>query len=351
MKAIGLFLVQPSVPVRVAVAATIREAFPETTTVEVGTVEDAVRHKRELYPELLILTDASATETARATQIMDASGSPRWAVVVLGQETVELADTVPPEAWQPRLLAQVFRSALLQHGLLCENLRLRGDLKTVARRFSHDLYTPIGCIHTSAAVLKLLSPTDEQSKETIVQNIEDSSVEASQLIERMSFVLKASADPCAPTEVDMGEVVSAALKQLETSIQKTGATVMTPVSWPAVTGVQSWLKVIWWNLLGNALKHGGPTVRIRIGWDAEENRKRFWITNNGPGVKPENLAGMFRPFDQLHAERTCGLGLSIVHRLTSLHGGECGIYPVPEGGTCFYFTLPAEKSGTRSGPA
>ena len=48
--------------------------------------------------------------------------------------TPDLTETVPPEDWNAALLAHVFRATFLQHELLRENLQLRGDLKTIARR-------------------------------------------------------------------------------------------------------------------------------------------------------------------------------------------------------------------------
>ena len=339
-----LFLVQLPAAARVATLAALRENMPDAETLEVSSVDEASHKPKAHYPELLVLGDSASTEAVQAAQTMNGNGFPRWAVIILGESTNDFAENIPAAQWSPPLLARVFRNSLLQHGLMCENLRLRGDLKTVARRFSHDLYTPVGCIHTSASVLKSLPPGDEQSMAVIIQNIEDSSTEIAQLMERVSFVLRASADPCALSEVKMGDVVDAVLSQLSASIRKAGATVTAPPQWPGVSGVPNWLKVIWWNFLNNALKHGGPNVRIRIGWNPGPNGNRFWVSDNGPGVKPEIQTGFFQPFDQLHTKRATGLGLSFVQRLISLQGGTCGYEPVPEGGACFYFVLPGETS-------
>ncbi len=338
------FLMQLSAPARAAVNATVLEAFPEAEVVEVGTMEEAERTAAAAGPELLVLDASASAQVIEGTRIAGRDGLPRWPVIVLGRGASDLAETVPPDDWNPRHLAYVFRAALQQHELLCENLRLRGDMKTVARRFSHDVYTPIGCILTSASVLKVLPSDPGQSREVIVQGIAESATEIFQLVERLSFVLRASADSFAPSEVEMGEVFAAVRNQLEADILKVGATVSTPSSWPKVSGVPQWLKVIWWNLLGNALKHGGPAGQIRIAWSAEDDGQRFSVIDSGAGVKPEMQAELFRPFDQLHRQQRPGLGLAIVHRLTALQGGRCGYYRTLEGGTCFHFTLPPARS-------
>ncbi|HTB80745.1 MAG TPA: HAMP domain-containing sensor histidine kinase [Opitutaceae bacterium] len=287
---------------------------------------------------------ADATLVPEATRMMDGNGLPRWAVVVIGRDATDLAETVPPEEWDARRLARIFRSALGQHELLCENFRLRGDLKTIARRFSHDLYMPVGCIKTSSGVLKILPTNEAQSMTEMIQSIEDSAAEIVELTERVCLVLRATADPSPLVEVEMGEVIAAVLSRLTPDIRKAGATVVSPPSWPKVMGAPKWLQAIWWNLLHNALKHGGPAVQVRIEWSPEAEGHCFSVTDNGAGVAPAVEAKLFRPFDQLHSLHTPGLGLSITQRLIALQGGICGYEKTPEGGASFYFTLPAARA-------
>lgn len=344
MRNIRISLVGLPAAARTPALAAAQEAFPRADIYEAATVQDVLRHANGASLELMVLPDSETDAVSEAIQAEEAPGLPRWAVVVLGENNSDLVETVPPEEWQPGTLARVFHSAVLQHELLCENLRLRGDLKTIARRFSHDLVTPVGCINTSACVLKILPPEETESVGAIIQNIEDSSAEISQLIERVSFVIKASADPGVPVEIEMGEVVDEVLQQLETEIEKAGATVVTPPSWPVVMGIPRSVHAIWWNLVGNAVKHGGPAVRIELASHEEGEGYWFSVSDNGPGVAAVVRPGLFRPFEHLHAVQTAGLGLSIVHRLLTLQGGNCRHENLPEGGSRFSFFLPAAKS-------
>ena len=342
MRSTRIFLVHLSAASRPVALAAAREAFPEAEIVEVKTVEEARRHAAGPQSDLLVLTEPEAALAAEAVQAVDASGLPQWAVVMLGGNLTDLAETVPPADWNRPLLARVFRSTLLQHELLCENIRLQGDLKTVARRISHDLYTPVGCIYTSSHVLKvILSAEALPSIAVMVRNIEESSAEISQIVERVSFVLRASADPVPPTRVDMGAVVLGVLRQLDAEIQKAGATVTKAETWPEASGVPQWLHVIWWNLLHNALKHGGPAAQVRFDWSAAGDGYRFSIADHGRGIEPAMAAGLFMPFDQLHLRPAAGLGLSIVQRLVTLQGGQCGYERASDGSSRFYFSLPA----------
>ena len=340
MRNTRLFLTQLPAKAREAALVAAREAFPLAEVVEVATAEEATRITEADYLELLVLNTSESSALSQATHAANKNGLPRWAVVNFGRLASDICETVSPEDLDSRWLARVFRFALLQHELRCENHRLRGDLKTVARRFNHDLTTPVACISTSSDVLKILPANDARSIAAIIQNIDDSAAEISLLAEHVCFVLRASAYPFTSVNVEMSEVLATVLNELETDIQQTKATVSLPPSWPMVTGVEKWLEVIWTNFLRNALQHGGPAVKIRAAWKPDGEEYRFCAYDNGTGIAPTIQAALFPPFEQLHTLHTRGLGLSIVQRLTVLQGGRCGYERTAENENCFYFTLP-----------
>lgn len=316
-----------------------RRAFPGSRIITRERLDEVPQSPHPNGARLLVLADSAAV--AATSQLKDANGSLCWALVVLGNDSSELAETVSPEEWHAPLLARVFRSALLEHELLRENLRLQGDLRTVARRVSHDLRTPVGCIRMTSDVLA----ADLDSVGMMADVIRESSIEISRMIDRVSFVLKASIDPTPSAPVAMGEVITATLRPLEASITRAGATVTQPDSWPEVTAVASWLQVIWSNLIDNALHHGGPSVQVRIAWQLRDDEYHFSVTDTGPGVAPSRQDALFTCLDQLHHRQASGLGLSIVQRLVALQGGYCRHEIPPEGGARFIFTLPAQTLG------
>jgi K+-sensing histidine kinase KdpD len=228
-----------------------------------------------------------------------------------------------------------------QDQLSLENARLRGDLLTVARRISHDLRTPLGGIVVASEMLKEILAENKPSRASLTAPIFDSTEEIKKLIERVGFILKASASPVSKEPVKMDEVVFRVLQRLESKIIKKNAVVAEPPSWPEVNGVFTWLEVVWCNLLVNALQFGND--RIELGWQKEKNEMRFWVCDNGAGVQKERLKKLFQPFHSLHEpDAAHGFGLSIVQRLMQLQGGRCGYEPSLEGGSRFYFTLPIQ---------
>jgi K+-sensing histidine kinase KdpD len=223
--------------------------------------------------------------------------------------------------------------------LLQENLRLRGDLLTVARRISHDLRTPLGGIVTTGEVLKEILAEQNPESVPLAAPIFDSADGMARMIERVSFVLKASVQPPAKQRLTMDEPVFQAFQQLERRFLQTKFTLSEPESWPQVEGVSAWLQVVWWNFLANALNHAKS--RIELGWEKAAGEARFWIRDDGEGVPSERRAKLFQPFQTLHeADASQGIGLSIVQRLIELQDGQCGYEPQCEGAGFFYFTLP-----------
>jgi signal transduction histidine kinase len=219
-----------------------------------------------------------------------------------------------------------------------ENARLRGDLLTIASRISHDLRTPLGGIVTATEVLRE-TLAERNLPVTLTQTIFDSVEDMTSLIKRISFVIRATAEPLPKEPVRMNEIVSGTLQRLERRILKKNATIAEPASWPQVKGVAPWLEVVWWNLISNALQHTTEKPRIELSWREENGRYRFEISDNGAGVPEELRAGLFQPFNTLHQSNgTRGLGLSLVQRLVELQGGDCGYEPRPNGSR-FFFSL------------
>ena len=68
------------------------------------------------------------------------------------------------------------------------------------------------------------------------------------------------------------------------------------------------------------------------------------ITDNGPGITPEDMEKLFIPFFTTRPQGT-GLGLAISRRLIEAHGGEIDVRSVPEQGSTFTIRLPLTEEG------
>jgi signal transduction histidine kinase len=106
------------------------------------------------------------------------------------------------------------------------------------------------------------------------------------------------------------------------------------------------------NLVGNAIKFtpDGGTIRLSGALELEGGNGspaalRVAVTDNGPGIAPEDQPKVFRRFTQLDMSTTrpsggTGLGLSISKALVEAHGGTIGVESERGRGSTFWFTLP-----------
>jgi len=340
MRTTTIFLVDLPESARSSAQRAAALAFPEARLVRVATVKEALQQSLTNHRQILLLTDIDEMEVALAAQATDTEEMPRWATVVIGHSSADLAESIPLEECTPLRLARIFRLALNLHELLRENLQLRGDLKTIARRLSHDLRSPLNCLHLNFELMdELLNGTDPALKMQI-SVIRGSLSEIAQLVERYTDVVKASAEPLPAKEVAMDSVVNNVLERLEGEIKQKNITVQRPDDWPTAQGVAVWLEVVWWNLLVNALKHTHSSMSIQLGGDCDGDEARFWVANHGAAVLAEIKEKLFPRFDRLHGQIRPGLGLSVVERLISLQGGRCGYERRGDDSSVFYFTLP-----------
>ncbi|MCD6519011.1 MAG: hybrid sensor histidine kinase/response regulator [Anaerolineae bacterium] len=103
------------------------------------------------------------------------------------------------------------------------------------------------------------------------------------------------------------------------------------------------------NLLVNAIRvteKGGITVQI----SPRPDSLLVSVRDTGPGIPPEELPNLFRPFSQLSTSKSSGsgLGLNISKELIELHGGKIWVESEVGKGTTFYFTVPLPGTHAQS---
>ena len=95
------------------------------------------------------------------------------------------------------------------------------------------------------------------------------------------------------------------------------------------------------NLIGNAIRHSPPGGRIEIRARPDDERVRFEVQDQGPGIPAEYRQRVFEKFFRVPGTKGegIGLGLYISHEIVSAHGGDMGVDTTPEQGSRFWFTL------------
>lgn len=102
------------------------------------------------------------------------------------------------------------------------------------------------------------------------------------------------------------------------------------------------LKQILFNLLSNAFAYTGAGGAVTLGADRAPGLVRIWVADSGRGVSPTDQARVFEAFESSGPSAGAGLGLSLVQRLVSLHGGWVRLESAPGDGTRVTCFLPAD---------
>ena len=100
------------------------------------------------------------------------------------------------------------------------------------------------------------------------------------------------------------------------------------------------MKQIVWNLATNGLRAMPGGGRLCLGASADDEDVVITVSDEGIGIAPEALDGMFQPFQGSFAKGS-GLGLAIVHRIVTDYHGEIRVESAPGNGTTVSVRLPA----------
>ncbi len=104
------------------------------------------------------------------------------------------------------------------------------------------------------------------------------------------------------------------------------------------------LRRVFSNLIGNALRHGGEGIAIRLSAreGARPGEVRFTVADDGVGIPPAFHDTIFRKYAsvQQRGHATSGLGLTFCKLAVEAHGGRIWVESIGEGGSVFHFALP-----------
>jgi two-component system sensor histidine kinase/response regulator len=99
------------------------------------------------------------------------------------------------------------------------------------------------------------------------------------------------------------------------------------------------------NLLTNAIKFSPSGKDIYISLEKKDNRAKFSVRDQGPGISPEDQDKLFKHFQKLKAkptgnETSHGLGLAIAKKMIEAHKGQITVDSHSKSGATFSFEIP-----------
>jgi len=232
---------------------------------------------------------------------------------------------------------------------ITELKRSNQNLEEFAHAASHDLKEPIRKIHFFTAQLKSqLGAHLNEAQQRSFERIENASRRMSNLIDDLLLYSHVSQRPHELEEVDLSEILSRVVDDLELDIKEKAALIQ-PTNLPIVKGHRRQLQQLLQNLLSNAVKYSKadaqPVIEI-TGSKTEENGKPYHlitVKDNGIGFPQEYSEKIFQMFTRLHNRNEysgTGVGLSIAKKVIENHNGTIRAQSLIGEGSTFYILLP-----------
>lgn len=219
------------------------------------------------------------------------------------------------------------------------------ELESFSYSISHDLRAPLRHIDGYAGMLQE-DAGDQLDGEMrrYLDAISDSARRMGVLIDDLLAFSKMGRQPVERTMVDMNALVARALHEIG-SQRPPGTRVQVAVLPPA-HGDPAMLRQVWINLLSNALKYSatrGDAAVVEVSGETDGGMTRYRIRDNGVGFDMRYADKLFGVFQRLHSQdefEGTGVGLAIVQRILTRHGGRIYAEAEPDRGATFTIELP-----------
>ncbi|MCX7173608.1 MAG: response regulator [Proteobacteria bacterium] len=226
------------------------------------------------------------------------------------------------------------------------------DLEGFAYSVSHDLRTPLRAIDgfSSLVLKRYMDKLDDEGKR-LLKVIRDNTQKMGQLIDDILAFSRMGRLGITPSEIDMDGLARQVFEELKpTAAGRELGVEIAPL--PPARGDLAMLRQVWVNLLANAIKFTShkPAAAIQLGAYPEGRENVFFVKDNGAGFDMQYADKLFGVFQRLHGieefEGT-GIGLAIVKRIITRHGGRVWAEAKPGEGAAIYFAMPSLDPGKK----
>jgi PAS domain S-box-containing protein len=248
--------------------------------------------------------------------------------------------TAALEDLNERLLVEINERELAEKELL----RLNEELEAYARTVSHELRTPLTGISLALEYLERLSnevSTDSFNEEAkaIVMKAQSTVKNADDQVKRLLELAEAGQVPTDVSGVEVHSVVEEILRDIEEELSRKAASVKVDGDLGTTRANPTHIQQVFSNLIINAVRHcdsDEPRIEISLLGEDPGGGHRYLVRDNGSGIPPELIDGMFSPFVKGEGGGS-GTGLAIAEKIIKIYGGSIRAYN--DNGACFEFVL------------
>ncbi len=226
------------------------------------------------------------------------------------------------------------------------NLQLQSvnkELEAFSYSVSHDLRAPLRMVIGYAEILNDESgPNLTADAKNALDTLQRNAHRMNQLIDDLLRFAHLGRKAIGKTQVSNDQTVKAVIEELNSSAARVNFKVNVL---PDCYADFSMLKQVWINLISNAIKYSRnhPQPVVEIGAYDDGGEVIYFVKDNGAGFDMTYAHKLFGVFQRLHGDREfegTGIGLALVKRIVSKHGGRVWAEGAIGKGATFYFALP-----------
>jgi signal transduction histidine kinase len=223
------------------------------------------------------------------------------------------------------------------------------DLEGFSYSVSHDLRAPIRAITGFCSLLEAdhndQLDAEAQRKLGIVKS---EAARMGALIDDLLAFSRLGRKALRPAMLDMTDLARGVFERLASGDQAQDIEFRLG-SLPSAMADRSLFEQVWTNLLSNAIKFSAKKdqPKIEVGGLSDEREHLYFVRDNGAGFDPNYSTRLFGVFQRLHHDHEfpgTGVGLALVHKIVTRHGGRVWAEGKPGEGATFHFTLPKEQA-------
>jgi light-regulated signal transduction histidine kinase (bacteriophytochrome) len=236
----------------------------------------------------------------------------------------------------------------LNNELQRETIKLEdanNELEAFAYSVSHDLRVPLRAIDGfSRIVIEDYEDKLDEEGIRLLNIVRDNTKKMGQLIDDILLLSRASRQEMKISELDMSSLANRVYLDFQQDTEGRNIAFKAD-NIPVAKGDRALLTQVFSNLIGNAIKftREKENATIEVGSNEDKDYKIYYVKDNGAGFDMKYYDKLFGLFQRLHSQEEfegTGVGLSIVQRIISRHGGRVWGEGEVDNGATIYFSLP-----------
>jgi signal transduction histidine kinase len=305
---------------------------------------------RDATGQVLYATSVPVDERYAARDSLDARlGGLHFEVAVSPAAAGRLIIGGLPESRLPEVLATAFVAVSLL-ALLLYQFRRQEELGRLRDDFvsgvSHELRTPLAQIRLLAELLRMGKVPTEEQRDRSLRIIDQEARRLSFLVDSILRFTRPRDDAPSPVSADVAAEIEEIVAGFEPLARSHSAELRMRLEPGLRANVdRDALRQVLINLLDNAVRYGPPGQLVTITTRSQGDTWIVEVADQGPGVPPDERERIFAAYYRMKRDAGgavggTGIGLAVVRRLVTQHGGQVRVEGAEGEGARFIVTLP-----------